>query len=386
MLVYLDQLGEWLGQRRAELDRLDRALAQRPSAGAQTGDLMVALSVWQAVQRRYQDLLRGWDSGRVGAVQLSQLSQLIWSRLDDAQPQPVSAQGPAAGLSVNLPEACRLSDALTAQLTAQLSLTALDGQASLRLSGLRAQVERLRQQVELEPADDRTDWRRQVDQMAESIDQLAAMAGRGGDIGGRLGPIEIQAAQLERDLIVGNARRRRLAQLTAQAQALRERLGQRETELAALVERVRGRVQPAPKYALPRLAALGQPPADEAELNLYRTRLETVAQALDLVERANRAAWDDWTAAGAELTRLRDQERGARRPDAATAGLADQAEELLSRRPTPMAVLRPILDAYAAALDLDPAAERTAAQSDGSGGDPTDPTPPLPTTDRRSDP
>jgi hypothetical protein len=357
MLTYLDQLGEWLGQRRAELDRLDQALADRPDPATGTGDLVVALSVWQAIQRRYQELTRCWDSGRVGPVQLRQLSQLIWSRLDDASapagPLPTAAS--AQGLSVNLPEACRLSDALTAQLTAQLSLTALDGQASLRLSGLRAQVERLRQQVELEPVDLRPDWRSQVDQVAGATAELTAAAGRGGDIGGRLGPLEIQAARLERDLIVGNARRRRVAQRTAQVEDLRERLSQRETKLDALVEQVRERVRPTPKYAVPHLDALGPPPTDEAELERYGARLEMVAQAMDLVERANRAALDDWSAAGAELARLRLRGRAMAEPDPQLASLADQAEALLSRQPTPMAVLRPMLDAYAAALKLAPA-------------------------------
>jgi hypothetical protein len=354
MLAYLDQLGEWLGQRRAELDRLDQALAARPDPAAQTGDLMVALSVWQAVQRRYRELMRCWDSGRVGPVQLRQLAQLIWSRLDDAAASngaPPAAGAP--GLSVNLPEACRLSDALTAQLTAQLSLTALDGQASLRLSGLRAQVERLRQQVELEPADLRPDWRSQVDRVAGATAELVAAAGRGGDIGGRLGPLEIQAARLERDLIVGNSQRRRVAQRSAQIEAARKRLGQRETELTALVEQVRERVRPTPNYAVPHLAALGQTPTDEAALERYSARLEAVAQAMDLVERANRAALDDWSAAAAELTRLRARGQAAE-PDPQLASLADQAEALLSRQPTPMAVLRPILDAYAAALELAP--------------------------------
>ena len=56
------------------------------------------------------------------------------------------------GLAVSLPEACRLSDALAGQLRTKLALAPGADAAAARISELRAQLERIRDQVGLEPA------------------------------------------------------------------------------------------------------------------------------------------------------------------------------------------------------------------------------------------
>ncbi|MDR0991048.1 MAG: hypothetical protein LBL92_06790, partial [Propionibacteriaceae bacterium] len=180
MMAYLEQLGQWLTQRRSQLDQLDQAILALPQAGSATSDLMLALSVWQAIQRRYEDLLRVWDSGRVGLVQQQQLSQLLWSRLDDTTAAPGTATASAQSLSTNLAEACRLSDALTAQLASTIHLTPASQQFSHRLAGLRAQIERLRDQVELEPPASRSDLTATIEDIATDTAELTAKAGRGG--------------------------------------------------------------------------------------------------------------------------------------------------------------------------------------------------------------
>ena len=101
------------------------------------------MALWKAVSDRYELLLATWNSGRVGATELMRMSTLIWGRLDAST---------ASGLSVSLPEACRLSDALLSQLRVKLGLDPSGTEITERIRQLRAQMERIREQIDLEPA------------------------------------------------------------------------------------------------------------------------------------------------------------------------------------------------------------------------------------------
>ena len=109
----MDELGRWRDGRRAELDELDNAALQAATGSTATGDILLSMALWKAVSDRYELLLATWNSGRVGATELMRMSTLIWGRLD---------ANTASGLSVSLPEACRLSDALLSQLRVKLGL------------------------------------------------------------------------------------------------------------------------------------------------------------------------------------------------------------------------------------------------------------------------
>ena len=111
--VYIAELGSWRDGRRAELDELDNAALQAATGSAATGDILLSMALWKAVSDRYELLLATWNSGRVAATELMRMSTLIWGRLD---------ADTASGLSVSLPEACRLSDALLSQLRVKLGL------------------------------------------------------------------------------------------------------------------------------------------------------------------------------------------------------------------------------------------------------------------------
>jgi hypothetical protein len=369
-LAYLEALALWLAERRRELDRLDQAILKLPSPAGPTADLMVALSVWQAIQKRYEELTKTWDSGRVGPVQLRQLAQLTWGRLDDKS--GAAAAATTQGLSVNLGEACRLSDALTAQLAATLRVTPLNTQLSLRLDGLRAQAERLRDQVKLEPADRREALLREVEDIAADTAELAAKAERGGDIGGSLGPMEIRASKRERDLIVGNSQRRQWADKLDQARQLRASLEQREQALVALVAEVKESVTPGPKYAVPHVGALGPVPEAGPGLTAYTDKLNQLGRAFDQVEQANRQALASLGELTDYLGLLKTRAGDLAERDPQIAALADQAAELLARRPAPLEVVKPILAAYRAALSALPPTPTDPAPADPSPADPTE--------------
>ena len=195
LLAYLDALGNWRDRRRAELDELDQAALQSPDAEVLSADVVLSMAVWKAVSDRYDLLLVTWDSGRVGPTESERLSMLIWGGLNT---------GAGTGsLAVSLPEACTLSDALAASLRARLALDPGDADLAARLRQLRAQVERIRDLVHREPAVSRDQATATLGELDRRVTELADRAKRGADIGGLLGPLELDAARNERDLIVG---------------------------------------------------------------------------------------------------------------------------------------------------------------------------------------
>ncbi|MFT3862493.1 hypothetical protein [Micropruina sp.] len=347
MVGYLAELDAWVAARRSELAAIDTEILGR-KLDTLTADLQLSLALWQAVKSRYDLLLVTWDSGRVGPAECARLSSLIWGRLDPG-PSP-SAQ--LAGMAVSLPEASRLSDALVAQLRQKLNFDPNAEQLARRLLDLRAQVERIREQAANEPSTARPAAAAQVSQMAARVSDLEGKRERGGDIGGLLGPLEIDAARYERDLIVGGAKRRENRDALARARELTDELTARELALRQLVANTVAAVSPAPKYAVPDVAALGPVPNTRQAIDVHLERLGQVGRAMQVVQ-------DAYSGALAE----RDAQLGlvaALRAKADALGLggnqdftaiADHAERLLQRPPAPMAVVRQLLPAAQAMLD-----------------------------------
>ncbi len=354
-MTYLGLLGAWIQQRRAELDELDATILTS-SDRSLTSDMMLSLSVWQAIKNRYDLLLATWDSGRVGPKERERLSALIWGRLDDTLPDsgsPTPGSAAISGLSVSLPEACRLSDALAGQLRSRLNRSPQADQLASRLRDLRAQIERLRDQAALEPPATRPAVLATIDDLAARTADLSAKSDRGGDIGGLLGPVEIQAATMERDLIVGNTRRRQAQDKLARARELLEALQLREKALTDLVHRVVTTVAPAPKYAVPNVGALGGVPSSASLLDAYLTKLGAVSNAMQVVQNAYGAALDSHAALEVRLAaQIASASQAGVADDADLAALAAVAQSFLARRPSPTKVVAGLLDAYAEAVRL----------------------------------
>ena len=209
---------------------------------------------------------RIWDSGRVGVTEREKLSSLIWGRLDAAYD--------TSGLAVSLPEACRLSDALVGQLRVRLGLDVSALETTDRIADLRAQLERIRDQIGLEAPGARQQQAAETQsKLARRLRDVADKAGRGGDVGGLLPPLEIDAARFERDLIVGAAQRRQARAEVDQIRRLRDSLEAREEQLRTLATSCVATVDPAPRYAVPDVDALGPVPNTLDALAAYRHRL-----------------------------------------------------------------------------------------------------------------
>src|SRR5690606_4068067 len=131
LMTYLADLQTWLDARRADLDRLDAA-ARRSAVEGVTADVVLALTLWQAVRTRADELVAAWDSGRADAVDRERMSPLVWGRLGG---------DPATSL-LSLVDAARLCDAQADQLAARLSFDPHAADVAARLRAVSAGVVR----------------------------------------------------------------------------------------------------------------------------------------------------------------------------------------------------------------------------------------------------
>ena len=341
--TYLAALDDWVRGRRAELDELDAAALAGQRGADVSSDMMLSLALWKAVADRWQLMWATWDGGRVGVTERTRITTLIWGRLPDAT---------SGALAVSLPEACRLSDALVGQLRTTLSLTPGVDAAAARVKDLRAQLERVRDQVGLEPAVARD---AAVDRLAALLQRLADVTERvqrGADVGGLLAPLEADASTFERDLIVGNARRRAARDQLETARELRADLVARAEALRLLAATCVRTVEPSPRYAVPDVEALGPIPNTPERLTPYVERLERVSEALTLAQQK----YADALAERSQLAELLD----AYVAKARSLGVADRpdladserrAREVLAREPAPMAVCRQLVSTYQTWVD-----------------------------------
>ncbi len=292
-LRYLEALGRWRDQRKAELDVLDEAALQSRDQAAFTGDMLLSMALWKAVADRHDLLVATWDSGRVGPAELERLSTLVWGRLDATRQLPTGsgAAGPTSGaLAVSLPEACRLSDALATSLRARLGLDASEADTTARLRHLRSAVERVRDLVDREPASAHDSAAATLDRLDTRVADVKARSERGASVGGLLGPLESDVARAERDLIVGASNRRADAHDEERAGALRGELEARGAALRDLAARCVAAVTPAPRFAVPEVSALGPVPTDPAAVDAYLVRLDAVGRAMTMAQDAYASA------------------------------------------------------------------------------------------------
>ncbi len=359
-LRYLTDLGLWIDDRRKQLDAIDQAALNAPNQtdrDALTHDMTVSMALWKAISDRYELLRVTFDSGRVGAVQAEQLSTLIWGRLDvtpGAGGVAARSRTPGAAdgaLAVSLPEACRLSDAMTSSLRARLALEPSGLDIGIRVKAIREGIERIRDQITLTPAGTLRDQAaRDLVGYEQRLFDVTERAKRGADVGGFLGPLEIDVAAKERDLIVAASRRHDDERDAATAHTLMTELAARGDAIRTMQAQCLDLVTPAPRLAVPDVRSLGAVPDDPAAVDALLQRLALVGRALDqahetyaraLAERDElvglMGALDAQASASPEIT-----------PDerADLAPLKAQLETALAAKPTPLVRARALMAAY----------------------------------------
>jgi len=365
-LHYLEALGAWRDGRRAELERLDEAAlnATDGSSGSSgstglTGDVLLSMALWKAVADRHDLLVATWDSGRAGRAERERLATLIWGRLD-ATLDPRLAQRPdvpssRGALAVSLPEAMRLSDALAASLRARLSLDPADADVTSRLRQLRAQLERVRDLVRAEPPDTHEAFSGKLVKLDTRLGEMVEKARRGADVGGLVGPLEADAARTERDLIVGSATRAEAARDVTRARELRAELEARGSAIRDLAARCVVAVTPAPRLAVPDVAALGPVPQSLAEVETYLARLATVSRALNLAHAAYATALEEREVLRGQLEAYAIKATMTDSTGSGSSGASDdlgelfrRAQDVLRAEPADMARARALVSAHQA--------------------------------------
>lgn len=354
--TYLDALGRWRHDRHRELDQLDQAALASPDSAGLTNDIALSMALWKAVSDRYDLLVATWDAGRVGVSERERMSSLIWGRLDATIDPTLLAQSSAAsaGLTVSLPEACRLSDALASQLRVRLAIDPSSAEVAERLRQLRAQMERIRDQVDLEPpGPGQVEAAREQARFGRRLKEIVEKVGRGGDVGGMLGPLEIEASRFERDLIVRAALRRQAAGKLDQTRALRTDLALREGALQKMVDQCVAAVDPSPNYAVPDIDALGPIPNTPATLDAYLHRLHQVSRAMTHAQDAYAKALAERDELVSRLAgyRAKAQSMGvADDPD--VAGVDELATSMLARRPVRMLIATRMVSLYQTCIEV----------------------------------
>lgn len=346
LLDYLGRLDAWLAERRAELDALDAQILATGRQAELTGDMSLAMALWQAAKTRQGLLLATWDSGRVAQQELAKLSSLIWGRLD-------AAGGTLPSAGVSLPEAGRLCDALVAQLRARLNTDPNATAIQIRLRDLRAQAERIRDQLKLEPPALAPLGQARLDAITTRAAEIAAKQSRGGDVVGLLGALETDAAKLERDLIVGAARRREGRDLLTRAREEHAELTAQAHAVSALLGQVSAAVWPTPAAAIPDLGRLGPMPNTASALTGYLAEVDRIQAELGAAQAALTRGLADRDAAASGLAALQARSTAAGfAADATLADLGRLASDRLAATPVVLPVLQHLLAAYAAQLDF----------------------------------
>lgn len=342
LLRYLDALINWKDQRRTELDNLDQAalaLEDPAERAAVTPDVTLSMTLWQAVSDRLGLLLATWDSGRVGESERRRITTLVWGTLE--QPGTHGQQA----LAVSLPEACRLSDSLASSLRSRLRLDGHDPRATERITSLRQQVARIADQVALIPQSRRTSAAQAHAVLERRTEDVAERFRRGGDVGGFLGPLEAEAATVERDLIVAASARAHAKADHAQATRQVAELAARGEAVEALARRTRSSVTPAPRLGVPDVTALGKVPADPGELSAYLARLDRVDQALTHAHGEYAAALARRDDLAERADRVRTALEAVEGASVAMGSLTEQTQELLGNHPTDLTKLEALVQA-----------------------------------------
>ncbi|MGV1009273.1 MAG: hypothetical protein ACOYBY_11790 [Dermatophilaceae bacterium] len=351
--AYLRDLGIWRDRRKQELDGLDSAALASSERDSFSRDMLVSMALWKAISDRYDLLEVTFDSGRVGPAQAERLSTLIWGRLDVAPGSAADSIAPSTSgaLGLSLPEACRLSDAMTASLRARLSLEPSGAEVGIRIKDVRATVERIRDQIGLVPSGaDREAARAVLTRLEQRLLDVTDRAKRGADVGGLLGPLEFDAAGTERDLIVGAGQRLDDARDVERARQLRAELQARGEAITALVAECVAAVTPAPRLAVPDVRALGDIPAAPTDVDRYLLRLDAVSRALTRVHAAYSQALAERDEVHGYAGALAAQARAGAITDQDLDHLRARLDTVLSTRPCDLPHARALLAAYQAYL------------------------------------
>jgi hypothetical protein len=352
VLAYLDKLGHWVVALREALDNLDARAQVAHDPVAYTQDIVLAMSLWNSIDARRQELETAWDSGRVLEDELAKIATLIWGRLAD----PLGA--PSA---FTLPEACTLAAALQDRLSAVLAQDAVAGSgAAQRIEPLRAALQRCRLQAAALGVPIT-----RIDELAAALES-AVKAANAQVVAEVIDRVDREVAITERDLIKEASRRAGVAFQYAELRRRYDDLATMVPEVAELAHRCEEKIADAPRLGVPSIAVLGEPPAlepgrrDQHESAAAADELASYAEKLTRFGAALAVARDRFSAPLQEREDLRGlleayRDRTARGGLAEDAALEDRfraAHDVLWTAPCDLPVARRLVAEYQRAVRL----------------------------------
>lgn len=277
---YLDETRRWRDDLKAVLGSLDERAQLSSAPDAFTGDLTLAMSLSESIDRRTEELIQVWDGGRVGDAELAQIAQLTWGRLPD----------PLGNLTAfSFVEAATLVAALESRLAARLDADpiARSGVAD-RIAPLRATLARCRRLAATLGRDTGD-----VEQLSEMLNSALGESGDAARVRHELNRILEAADAIERDLITLTTLRASVLRDTAELASRVAELTARQAAANVTAQLCREKILRPPRLAVPALAALGPIPSvppdaaapgtwstAQAALRQYRNRLDRAAAAL----------------------------------------------------------------------------------------------------------
>ena len=280
VLKFLDELRQWRDDLKNAIGSLDRRAQVASTPDSFTSDLTLAMSLSESIDRRTDELIRVWDSGRVTEKELAQLAQLMWGRLPDPLGNPSA---------FSLSEAMTLAAALQARLAARLDADTIAGSgAADRIGPLRETLARCH-----DLADTLGRHSGEAETLTSQLD--TALGGDAGPaaLGAEVDRIADAAEVLERDLIKETSLRASVARESASLAARITELAGVEKQVRETSQRCRDKILAPPRLAVPDVDALGPVPpmpdgpdapgtwkAAQAALSDYVARVERAAAAL----------------------------------------------------------------------------------------------------------
>ena len=345
---YLEDLDAWRLSLDRDLDALDRRAQRSRTPDAFSSDVILAMALRASIDSRAADLVKVWDSGRVGGVERARAAELIWGRLPDALGNPTA---------FSLAEACTLVSALYARLDAQLSADVIAG------SGAIDDAAALRETLDRCAVSAATLRRRQPD-VAELSARLDRLLGTGtpAEIAPGVAVLTKAAYALEALLVKEIALRAAVTRDAAMAASTRERLVGDEQKVEALAAEARLKMLEVPALAIPRVATVGNPPSVpggevDAEPGTWMSAREQLDAYLARLAQIDAALKEAARRYGAGLARRADLRGllGAYRDRAERAGLAENdalaaeyraVHEVLYRAPCDIAAAETLFAIY----------------------------------------
>lgn len=350
---YLAELGRWRVRREHELRVLDELTRTHDDREDLNAHVTSSMALWHAVAQRHDLLLATWEDARAGQGKRDWVAQLIWGLLE-------MPDGDADALSVPLPDAMRLSDALASSLRARTGIEDGLGLAT-RVAELGKESARLRTQFDRARDDDRTsaepDALAELEQELDEIDaQLADLGGRQDGSVVEAGALQARLAQIDQGAIVAAAAEAHGRADVEQARAEQGHLVAKGEGVRSLAERVLNTVYPAPRLGIPDVSALGDVPRDDdpTELAAYVANLSRVGRALDQAHATYAAALAEYADLIDRADRLAKTLAGCGAPTSVDlAGMLTSAKEALHNQPADVqraAALIAAQEAYLAQL------------------------------------